>query len=298
MTNPSDPVTISWKQLIAEAKQTLGLSLGGDRSQEAKWIVERVSGYSSTELLLNSNELVSARSVAFFDQLVSRRSGGEPLQYVLGRWSFRQLELIVDQRVLIPRPETEMVAGLAIDHLRTYGRATRAVDLGCGSGAIGLSLAAEVPQADVWLTDVSPDALAVARANLVGLGRTATRVSTVQGSWFEALSPQMLGTFDVIVSNPPYIPESEPLPADVVDWEPHVALFGGIHGDELLNLIVDQAGQWLAPGGALVLEMGPDQTERVAARCNHFGMDATVHQDVAGKPRAVFATASAPATPS
>ncbi len=290
MTNPSDPVTISWKQLITEAKQTLGQSLGGDRGQEARWIVERVSGYSSTELLLNSAEPVSVRGVAFFDQLVSRRSNGEPLQYVLGRWSFRQLELIVDQRVLIPRPETEMVAGLAIDHLRTYDRATRAVDLGCGSGAIGLSIAAEAPHAEVWLTDLSPDALAVARANLVGLGRAAARVSTAQGSWFDALSPDLRGTFDVVISNPPYIPDSESLPTDVVDWEPHVALFGGVQGDELLNLIVDQVTPWLAPGGAVVLEMGPSQTERIAARCTSHGLTPSIHFDLAGKPRAVLAT--------
>jgi release factor glutamine methyltransferase len=288
MTQPDG--TISWQQLITEVSASLHRALGGDRRQEAKWIVERVSGYSSTELFVHASELVSNRAVAHCDQLVARRCSGEPLQYVLGRWSFRELELIVDARVLIPRPETEVVAGLAINHLRSYDRVVQAVDLGCGSGAIGLSIAVEVPKARVWLTDVSEDALVVTRANLVGLGRTAARVSVIQGSWFEPLPPELRGTFDVIVSNPPYIPDAESLPADVVAWEPHVALFGGTQGDELLDVIVDQAGEWLAPGGALVLEMGPDQTTRLAARCEAYGFHTVIHPDLAGKQRAVVAT--------
>jgi release factor glutamine methyltransferase len=173
--------------------------------------------------------------------------------------------------------------------LMTYDRPVRAVDLGCGSGAIGLSVATEVSHASVVLTDVSGDALAVTRANLVGLGRSAGRVTVLQGSWFDALPIDSRGMFDLIVSNPPYIAAAEQLPVDVVGWEPHVALFGGEQGDELLDLIVDQAGEWLAPGGALVLEMSPDQTTRIAARCESHGFVAVIHPDLAGKQRAVVA---------
>jgi release factor glutamine methyltransferase len=282
--------TVTWRQLIGEAQRALDTSLGGDRKQEARWLVERVSGYSASELILNQGELVSARAVAFFDQLVARRCAGEPLQYVLGRWSFRSLELLVDSRVLIPRPETEMVAGLAIDHLRTYDRATKAVDLGCGSGAIALSVASEVANVSVWACDVSADALAVTRANLAGLGRSATRVTVAEGSWFDALPKGLRGTFDAVVSNPPYVMKTEALPQDVKDWEPHLALFGdGENGDAFVNYLIDEAPGWLAPGGLLVIEMAPQQTAAALHRATVLGFHARVAADFAEKPRALVA---------
>jgi release factor glutamine methyltransferase len=282
--------TVSWKRLIEEGTVALEAALGGSRRREATWIVERVSGYTSTELFRSGDELVTARAVAFFDQLVARRSAGEPLQYVLGRWSFRSLELLVDARVLIPRPETEIVAGLGIYHLRTYDRPVRAVDLGCGSGAIGLSIAVEVPAAQVWLSDVSAEALAVAQANVSGLGRAGARISTCVGSWFDALPGELRGTFDLVISNPPYVARTAEIEQVVVDWEPHVALFGPDDpGDGFLRTIVAEAGQWLAPGGALVLEMGPDQTNAIAAVCETGGLSAQIQPDAAGRPRAVVA---------
>jgi release factor glutamine methyltransferase len=286
--------TVSWQQLVKEAAAAMQTSLGGNlnqRTQEAQWLVERVSGYSPTELFLNGSELVSARGVAFFDQLVARRCSGEPIQYVLGRWSFRSLELFVDSRVLIPRPETEIVAGLGIDFLQqiAVGRPVIAVDLGCGSGAIGLSVATEVPSASVWLCDVSEDALAVTRANLAGLGRVATRVNVCQGSWFGALPAELRGQIDLLISNPPYIPDAEVLPNEVTDWEPGLALFGGSVGDELLCAIVDEASNWLSPGGAMVLEMGPSQTSAIADRCAALGYQVRIENDLAGKQRAVVA---------
>ena len=187
--------TLCWNDLLDEAAARLGSALGGDRSQEARWLVERVSDLSSTELRLRADELVSVRSVAFFDGMLARRCSGEPLQYVLGRWSFRTLELLVTPDVLIPRPETEHVAEHAVRAATAAyieGRRPIVVDLGTGSGAIALSIAAEVPQAEVWATDVSGAALAVARANLAGLGRAARRVNLLEGSWFEPL-PHDLG---------------------------------------------------------------------------------------------------------
>jgi release factor glutamine methyltransferase len=286
--------TVSWQQLVKEAAAAMQTSLGGNlnqRTQEARWLVERVSGYSPTELFLNGSELVSARGVAFFDQLVARRCSGEPIQYVLGRWSFRSLELFVDSRVLIPRPETEIVAGLGIDFLQqiAVGRPVIAVDLGCGSGAIGLSVATEVPSASVWLCDVSEDALAVTRANLAGLGRVGTRVNVCQGSWFAALPAELRGQIDLLISNPPYIPDAEVLPNEVTDWEPGLALFGGSVGHELLCAIVDEASNWLSPGGAMVLEMGPSQTSAIADRCAALGYQVRIENDLAGKQRAVVA---------
>ncbi len=145
----------------------------------------------------------------FVDEMVARRAKGEPLQYVLGRWGFRTLDLMVDRRVLIPRPETEVVAGLAIDALPTSGVL---VDLGTGSGAIALSAAAERwPDVEVWATDASAEALAVARANLAGLGRRGAVVRLVEGDWFVALPHELRGHVDVLVSNPPYVAATDPL---------------------------------------------------------------------------------------
>ena len=285
--------SVSWKQLVGEASQVLSSQLGGDRTQEAKWIVERVSGFNPAELIVHGSESVSSRGVAFFDQLIARRSAGEPLQYVLGRWMFRQLDLFVDQRVLIPRPETEVVAGHGIDHLQTYDREVRACDLGCGSGAIGLSIAFEVPHARVWMADVSSDALDVTRANLAGLGRPSARVSVHQGSWFDALPSDLRGSLDLIISNPPYVSPDETLPREVADFEPHVALFsessGTVPGDAFLTHIVDQAPAWLAPNGALILEMSPPQTAPVAQRCRRLGFETRVELDMAGRARSVIA---------
>ena len=127
--------------------------------------------------------------VAHLDAMLDRHAAGEPLAYVLGRWGFRHLDLAVDRRVLIPRPETEVVAGVAIELAGALARPITVADLGTGSGAIGLALADELPVdgVTVWLTDVSPDALDVARANLAGIGRRAANVRIAEGSWFDAL---------------------------------------------------------------------------------------------------------------
>ena len=293
------PDTVSWRDLRREAVQSLGHHLGGDRQQEARWLVERVSGYSSVELIVNEAELVSGRSVAFFDQLVARRCSGEPLQYVLGRWLFRSLELIVDPSVLIPRPETEMVAGLAIDAARVAVALKRSgqdpvtvVDLGTGSGAIALSIATEVPGTRVWATDASADALATARANLAGIGRGAARVTMSGGSWFEALPEELRGHIDVLVSNPPYVACSAAaaMPADVIGFEPHQALFAGADGTDHLAHIILLAPTWLAPGGVVVLEMSPEQTPWASDLLTRVGLvEVSVHRDFTDRPRAVVA---------
>src|SRR5690606_8291102 len=136
------------------------------------------------------DELVTVGGVSRLDAMVARRLAGEPVQYVLGSWAFRTLDLLCDPRVLIPRPETEQVVGHALDVLDRIrrSRADRhrpvVVDLGSGSGAIGLSIVAERPGTEAWLTDASPDAVAVTRANLAGLGMAGSTVHVVEGSWF------------------------------------------------------------------------------------------------------------------
>jgi release factor glutamine methyltransferase len=298
---PSADGHLSWAALLLEGAVRIGEALGGDRAQEARWIVERVSGYDANELRLNETELVSARSVSFFDALVARRCGGEPLQYVLGRWQFRYLELVVDRNVLIPRPETEVVAGIAIDAAKSLvaerkrlglESAVRVLDLGTGSGAIALSVTTEVPQSLVWATDASAAALSVARANLAGLGRAATRVTMLEGNWFGALHDDLRASFSVIVSNPPYVAEFErvDLAADVLDWEPQSALFADDDGRSDVAVILEEAHHWLEPGGTLVVEMAPHQTAWAAelATAKKY-VDVAIIQDLAGRDRALIA---------
>ena len=213
------------------------------------------------------------------------------MQYVLGHWAFRSLDLMVDQRVLIPRPETEAVAGLALaelDRLRPNGGGT-VVDLGTGSGAIGLSIAVERSASSVVLTDQSNDALTVARANLAGLGMAARNVEVAHGSWFEAIPHRYFGQCDVIVANPPYISTSEVLADSVANWEPEVALRSGVSGLDDLRILVSGAGAWLCAEGALVLEMGTGQTTEIAKLLEAEGFTTVIHHDYAGHDRAVVA---------
>jgi release factor glutamine methyltransferase len=252
--------------------------------------VEDVSGLDRSRW----SEPATADGRARLDSLAERRLAGEPLQYVLGRWSFRELDLLVDSRVLIPRPETEVVAEVALAEARWAGPIPVIVaDLGTGSGALALALAAELDDAEVWATDVSPAALEVARANLAAIGpAAASRVHFAEGMWYEALPALLRGRLRVIVSNPPYVAEAEfaDLPAEVRDHEPPGALVAGPTGRECLEHLVDGGLDWLEPGGALVLELAPDQARLMAAAAEATGYESVaVHRDLAGRQRVLVA---------
>lgn len=256
---------------------------------EARWICEVAFAHRPlTEIL---HETVTERMVAHLDAMVARRRSGEPLQYVLGEWSFRRLDLAVDRRVLIPRPETEWVAGRAIDLALEIDGARLVVDLGTGSGAIGLAIADELPLdgTAVWLTDVDPEALEVARANLAGIGRAARNVTIAEGRWFDAL-PESLRA-DVIVSNPPYVAVGDAqLDAEVLEWEPSRALFAGPDGLDDLREIISGASSHLRRGGWLVCEIGSDQGVAVAEIARSVGLvEVSVEADPAGHDRILVA---------
>jgi len=275
-------VALTWRHLYTLATERLGSDI------EARRIVERASGREGPDWLLTLDDHVPERAVPFFDDMVERRIAGEPLQYVLRRWGFRTLDLLVDQRVLIPRPETEVVVEVAIRELRRIDSQRPLVaDLGTGSGAIALSIAVEIPDAHVWATDASQDALAVARANLAGIGSpAAVRVRIAQGRWFDALPGAFRGQFDVVVSNPPYVAAGEELPAEVADWEPADALVAGPSGLEAVTEIVGTAPAWLAPEGALVLELAPHQADHARRLALDAGFShAEVRPDLTGRPR-------------
>ncbi len=294
----ADDATLAWRLLLAEAEQRLAAAGVASAEVEARRLVEEASGRTPAELAVGLDELATVRGVAHFDRMLTRRLGGEPLQYVLGSWGFRTLDLMIDRRVLIPRPETESVVGHALvelDRLRSRAvtgerRRLRVVDLGTGSGAVALSLAAERQGLEIWATDASDEALDVARANLVTLGIRATGVRLAQGSWFEALPPELAGTIDLIISNPPYVAEGDELPPEVARWEPESALVAGPLGTESLEHLVVEGRRWLSRPAAVVLELAPHQGSAMVGVARAAGYDRVeVRPDLAERPRALVA---------
>jgi release factor glutamine methyltransferase len=281
----------TWRELVTLAHEKLAAAGFDNAGQEARWIGEQAGGFEPVELVLAMADPATERCGTHFHHMLERRLAGEPLQYVLGRWGFRSLDLFLDRRVLIPRPETEALVGAALDECRRLD-ARLAVDLGTGSGAIALALAAERVELEVWATDASSDALDVARANLAGLGRPAARVRLAEGSWFAALPDELRGRIDVVVSNPPYVMagEMDELPDEVRGWEPEMALVSGDRGIDDIALIVAEAPAWLTRPGALLLEIDPRQAAAVQrlARDAGFG-SATVWPDLTGRDRIVQA---------
>ncbi len=274
-----------------------------DPASEAQWMIEAVSGMDRAEQVLESATPVTHRPTAGLDALMARRAAGEPVQYVLGEWSFCGLDLLVDRRVLIPRPETETVAEIAIGEVERLGERVgtpdpwsgglthyAVADLGTGSGALALALAASLPDAEVWATDASDLALAVARANVAAAGSIATRVRVADGSWFDALPPEVRGRLLLVVSNPPYIAEDEVLPPSVLEWEPADALFSGPTGLEAIEYLIATAPEWLDPAGTLVLELAPHQADHAIGRAREAGfIDVSVRPDLSGHARALVA---------
>ncbi|MGB8858883.1 MAG: peptide chain release factor N(5)-glutamine methyltransferase [Ilumatobacteraceae bacterium] len=287
----ADDGTISWRRLWDETAQVAG-------RPAARWLCEEASGAFGDEFREVLEQPVTERSIAHLDAMLARLRSGEPLQYVLGHWSFRHLDLLVDRRVLIPRPETELVTEVAIELVRAVAVAVRqrplaVADLGTGSGAIGLSLAFELPRglAEVWLTDVSTDALDVARANTAGLGVAGAAVRFAVGEWLQALPPALEGSLALIVSNPPYIAPDDPdVAPEVREWEPHAALFADDCGLADVREIAAGAATWLRPGGWLVLEIGAGQGPAVADLLVAAGfVDVEVQPDLAGRDRVAVA---------
>ena len=214
--------------------------------------------------------------------LVRRRVAGEPLQYLTGLAGFRRLELRIGPGALVPRPETESLAGRAIDLLPTDGIA---VDVGTGAGPIALAIADERPSAHVIGTDVSEEALRWARLNRDELG---LEVELIECDLFEGLPNRLRRAVDVVVANPPYISENErnALPAEVVDHEPGVALFASRDGLEIFERIAVSARGWLRPGGWFLSEIGDRQGATVTRLLQFLGYsDVVIRPDLVGRPR-------------
>jgi release factor glutamine methyltransferase len=284
-----DPdATLTWRQLLVETNRRLG------DWTEARWLCQEASGLEGADWVLGLEDRATERAVSRLDAMVARRLEGEPLQYVLGHWSFRTLDLLVDRRVLIPRPETEQLVEVALGVARARTGPLTIADLGTGCGAIAMALAAELfPRPlTVWATDASEDALAVTRANLAGMGRAAVTIRMEAGSWYEALPPDLAGHLDLVISNPPYIGTADAdLDERVREWEPAAALLAGPDGLDALREVIGGAPRWLAGGGSLLCEIGATQAPAVLALAASAGLvNARVEPDLAGHDRILVAT--------
>jgi len=259
---------------------------------DAECLLAHVLGVPRLRLYMDFDQPVGPRDRAAYRELVRRRATERvPVAQLTGVKEFWSLALKVTPDVLVPRPDTETLVGAALERKPDRLAELRVLDVGTGSGAVALAIAVERPRAHLVATDISHAALEIARENADGLG-VGDRIRWEIGHLYEPVVGQR---FDLIVSNPPYVAESQraSLPPELAH-EPEVALFGGGDGTLLLAPLVAGAGALLSPGGALALELGPEQADRVARWCGEAGLeDVKIHRDLARRARAVSARAPA-----
>ena len=277
------PRLIGWATEYLKANRIANPRLNAEQLLSHCTGRDRVHLYAYPEVTISDEENES------FVMAVMRRASREPLQYIMGLKGFRYLDLAVDRRVLIPRPETEMMVGRALELLEDIPGHPVAVDIGTGSGCIALSLSRECPAVVVHATDICDKALEVAAANALRLGLDGTVVFH-RGDLLEALPAEIEGKCDLILSNPPYIKEDDfmDLPPEVREHEPFGSLVAGPLGTEVHLRLMRQAGKWLSPRGRLLMEGGEDQMETLAGWAGKLGYGSVrVHHDLNGRPRVI-----------
>jgi release factor glutamine methyltransferase len=250
-------------------------------------LLAAITGRPRAELL--AGIVVDRSTVKMFYRLMEQRSAGMPLQYLEGTVQFGPLELLVDHRVLIPRPETEQLWEKALD-LIPDGACT-VVDMGTGSGCLAIGIAHRRPAARVIATDISQDALDLARLNAALL---QVEAEFCLGDRLTALHPSLRGEVDLIVTNPPYVSDSEwlRLPPEVRDYEPRLALVAG-DGLHVFRYLASEAPSWLAPGGVLVAEIGDRQGAKIRWAFRDPPWEASVLPDLTGRDRFLIARIAA-----
>ncbi len=286
MSGPRRPLELT--RLAAEHLAAKGVD---DARLDAELLLAHVLGLKRLDLYLQFERPLEPQEIEAYREAIRRRGAREPLQYIVGETDFRDLTLAVDPRVLIPRPETELLVGQVLDWAAERGLSDgAALDLGTGSGAIALSLLAEGPFGKVVATDASADALAVAASNAERAG-SPPGLELRHGSLFDCVGGGE--EFDVIVTNPPYVSETErdTLMPEVRDHEPASALFAGADGLTLIRGIAADAPAHMTAGGLLALEVGLGQAGTVATLLRESGYrEPRVVRDLAGRERMVLAT--------
>ncbi len=259
-----------WKllEIIGETRNFFS-SIGiEDARLQAELLLGDILNIERLDLYLQFERSLTNVEVDLYREHVRKRASGMPIQYVLGRASFRHLDLIVTPEVLIPRPETELLVDLALDHI-FKSEVPRYLDLCCGSGALALSIAHESKKAFVVGSDLSPSALKIA-GNNADRNFLSDKVFWIGSDLFESLN---FSEFDVIVCNPPYIPQNQinNLQTEIKNFEPRLALDGGEDGLDYYRRIVKDSVNYLRVGGSLILEVGDGQADEVTKLIDHYG---------------------------
>jgi release factor glutamine methyltransferase len=271
------------RELVGPAAEWLGGKGVSSPRLDADRLLAHVLGLQRLDLYLDLERPLIPAEVDRFRELVLRRGRREPLAYVLGSWSFRGLELAVDARVLVPRPETEWLVEQALR--RIAGRETpRVLDVGTGSGAIAISIAVARPDATITATDVSADALALARKNA---SAHDVEIDFRQG---DLLAPVAGSSFDLVLANLPYVGEGDDVDPEVSGFEPALAVYASNAGRALIDRLIGEVGAVLAPAGVVALELGSEHAPWALARLVEAGLlHAESEPDLAGVERLVFA---------
>ncbi len=258
---------------------------------DAEVLLAHVLGYKRLDLYLNFDQPLTKRELATYREAIKRRAKREPVQYITGEQEFWSLPIKVTPAVLIPRPETECLVEKALEvarKLQICGKITHILEIGTGSGAISLALAKELQNVLVFATDISPEALALARQNAINLN-LHSKITFFASNLYDSLGSGAREYFDIIVSNPPYISEEEyeKLPPEIRDFEPRKALFGGKDGVSVTREIILSGGKYLKPGGTMLLEIGysQGQTFKDFAKSIAWISHVKIHRDYSGLDR-------------
>lgn len=277
----------SWGDRLDRARTRLTGQGLEEASSRLRWLAAHLLSCGLLEVERHAAEIPTPEQAQKLADGVQRLADGEPVQYVIGETDFMGLRFRCDRRALIPRPETELVVHYAENILHTLPGRPVVVDVGTGTGCIACALALRVPQAQVWATDFSPQALELARENARALG------AAVEFTQADLLKGRDAASVDLVVSNPPYVSshDCEHLPPHVRDFEPHLALDGGVDGMRVISRLVSEAARVIVPLGWLIMEIGDDQAEAVQEiLCpqNLFNLE-TLKSDYAGQVRLAVA---------
>ena len=260
----------------------------------AEWLLSAATGKNRTGLYMAFDEPLSPDELSRMHGFIERRAKGEPLQYITGKTSFRFIEVACASGVLIPRPETELLVDAALEGVDAASAmdSVRVLEVGCGTGCVSCAIASERPGTLVTATDISPTAAGLARENRDALGLSES-VDVIECDLASGVSPELMGTFAVLVSNPPYIPDDvmRQLPSEVADFEPELALAGGPDGLDVYRRLLDLAPHALVPGGMLAVELHEDALEKAAELAREQGgwKSVDIRRDLTGRTRFVVA---------
>jgi release factor glutamine methyltransferase len=285
----TDPNSEPWSIKRVLAWATDDFKRRGNKSArlDAELLLGEALGLDRIKLIVEAERPLAEGELGRYRDLIKRRRVGEPIAYILGRREFYALPMVVDRRVLIPRPDTEVLVETALNATRAQHLYGRMLDLCTGSGCVAIAFAKERPTWRVTAVDLSPDAASVARENVQRAG-VVHNLAVLEGDLFAPVPAD--ARFELITANPPYIPSGDiaGLDADVRDFEPRLALDGGADGLQVTRRLIAEAGRYLTPGGLLALEGGFDQAPAVAELLKNAGFSQIARaRDLAGIERVV-----------